>query len=158
MLRLPEPKPGTINEGHVEIGAQTGVPELRTEAFPAGSVRVPSDQPLGLVAAHLLEPGSPVAAGLGLFPQVFQRTEYIEGYAIAPLADKMLAQDPALKAAFEAKLAADPDFAKTRTRGWNGSTSARPITMPATFSILWGGSWHGKGRADQSRANSSVWG
>lgn len=113
MLRLPEPKPGTINEGHVEIGAQTGVPELRTETFPAGSVRVPSDQQLGLVAAHLLEPGSPESLlAWGFFPQIYQRTEYIEGYAIAPLADKMLAQDPALKAAFEAKLAADPDFAK----------------------------------------------
>ena len=39
------------------------------------------------------------------------RTEYIEGYAIAPLADRMLASNPALKAAFEAKLKADPKFA-----------------------------------------------
>jgi hypothetical protein len=41
-----------------------------------------------------------------------QRTEYIEGYAIAPLAEAMMARDPALKAEFEAKLAAEPDFAK----------------------------------------------
>ncbi|MNL86824.1 hypothetical protein D3C87_2157020 [compost metagenome] len=37
--------------------------------------------------------------------------EYIEGYALAPLAEKMLAADPKLKAEFEAKLAADPKFA-----------------------------------------------
>ncbi len=114
MLRLPEPKPGTINEGHVEIGAQAGVPERHKETYPAGSVRVPSDQPLALVAAHLLEPGSPESLlAWGYFPEIYQRTEYIEGYAIAPLADKMLAQDPALKAEFEARLAADPEFAKS---------------------------------------------
>ena len=45
------------------------------------------------------------------FPEILQRTEYIEGYAIAPLADRMLAENPALKAEFEAKLAADPKFA-----------------------------------------------
>ena len=39
------------------------------------------------------------------------RTEYIEGYVIAPLAERMLAADPKLKAAFEAKLKADPKFA-----------------------------------------------
>lgn len=113
MLRLPEPKPGVINEGHVEIGPQVGVPELHEQTFPAGSVRVPSDQPLALVAAHLLEPGSSESLlAWGYFPEVYQRTEYIEGYAIAPLAEKMLASDPALKAAFDAKLAADPEFAK----------------------------------------------
>ena len=45
------------------------------------------------------------------FPEILQRTEYIEGYAIAPLADRMLAENPALKAEFNAKLAADPKFA-----------------------------------------------
>ena len=46
-----------------------------------------------------------------MIPEVLNRVEYIEGYAIAPLADRMLAADPALKAEFEAKLAAEPDFA-----------------------------------------------
>ena len=39
-------------------------------------------------------------------PEVLNRVEYIEAYAIAPLAEKMLAADPALKAEFEAKLTA----------------------------------------------------
>ncbi|MGT2513308.1 hypothetical protein ACVOMT_02815 [Sphingomonas panni] len=46
---------------------------------------------------------------------MLQRTEYIEGYAIAPLADRMLAGDPKLKAEFDAKLAADPAFAADPT-------------------------------------------
>ena len=39
------------------------------------------------------------------------RTEYIEGYAIAPLAERMLAASPALRKEFGAKLKADPKFA-----------------------------------------------
>ena len=37
--------------------------------------------------------------------------EYIEAYAIAPLAERMLEADPELRAAFEARLAEDADFA-----------------------------------------------
>jgi len=60
----------------------------------------------------LLEPQSSESFfAWGMIPEVLNRVEYIEGYAVAPLADRMLAADPALKAAFEAKLAADPAFA-----------------------------------------------
>ena len=69
-------------------------------------------QPLGLLAAAMLEPESKDSLlAWNEFPEILQRTEYIEGYAIAPLADRMLAENPALKAEFEAKLAADPKFA-----------------------------------------------
>ena len=112
MARLVDPKLGTANEGHVTLTTQIKF-ERRTETFPAGSVRVPSDQPLGLLAAALLEPESPESMlAWGYFPEILQRTEYIEGYAIAPLAEQMLASDPALKAEFEAKLKSDPKFAK----------------------------------------------
>jgi len=47
----------------------------------------------------------------GFFLELLQRTEYMEGYVVAPMAEKMLAEDPPLKAEFEAKLAADPKFA-----------------------------------------------
>jgi hypothetical protein len=46
-----------------------------------------------------------------MFPEVMSRVEYIEAYAIAPLADKMMAADPALKAEFEARLAGYAAFA-----------------------------------------------
>lgn len=88
----------------------------RTEIFPAGSIRVPTDQPLGDLAVALLEPESADSfLAWGFFPEILQRTEYIDGYVIAPLAEKMLADDPALKAQFEAKLAAEPKFAANPT-------------------------------------------
>ncbi|AOS44529.1 Zinc carboxypeptidase [Lacunisphaera limnophila] len=87
--------------------------ETRTETFPAGSVRVPTDQPLGDLAIVLLEPAAHDSLlAWGFFNEILQRTEYIEGYVIAPLAEQMLADDPALKAEFEAKLAAEPAFAQ----------------------------------------------
>ena len=90
--------------------------EPRTETFPAGSVRVPTDQPLGNLAMALLEPESADSfVAWGFFPEITQRTEYIEGYVIAPLAEKMLADDPQLKAEFDARLAADPKFSADPT-------------------------------------------
>jgi hypothetical protein len=47
----------------------------------------------------------------GFFPEILQQTEYIEGYVIAPLAERMLEADPKLKNEFESKLAHDPQFA-----------------------------------------------
>jgi len=113
MLRLHAPKLATAtNEGHVQISVETVTPEARDWTFPPGSVRVSTDQPLGDVVVLLLEPQSSESFfAWGMIPEVLNRVEYIEGYAIAPLADRMLAADPALKAAFEAKLAADPAFA-----------------------------------------------
>jgi hypothetical protein len=86
--------------------------ETRREWFPAGSVRVPTDQPLGDLAVALLEPLSNDSfLAWGFFLEILQRSEYIEGYVLAPMAERMLADDPKLKAAFEAKLASDPEFA-----------------------------------------------
>ena len=80
--------------------------------MPPGSVRVPSNQPLGYLAAAMLEPEDRDSLlAWNFFPEILQRTEYIEGYAIAPLADRMLAADPKLRAEFNRKLASDPKFA-----------------------------------------------
>lgn len=113
MLRLDDPKIGArANEGHVPVTVTSVTPERRDWTFPIGSVRVPTDQPLGDIVVLLLEPQSSESFfAWGLFPEVLSRVEYIEGYAIAPLAERMMAADPALKAAFEAKLAAEPEFA-----------------------------------------------
>ena len=111
MIRLIDPKLGRPDEGHVPLTA-TYRHAPRSEVYPAGSVRVPSDQPLGLLAAAMLEPESPDSLlAWNFYPEILQRTEYIEGYVIAPLAERMLAADAKLKAEFEAKLAADPKFA-----------------------------------------------
>ena len=112
MVRLSGPKLKDADEGHVPLAAAAYVHAQRTETYPAGSVRVPSDQPLGLLAAAMLEPESPDSLlAWNFYPEILMRTEYIEGYVIAPLAERMLKSNPALKAEFEAKLAADPKFA-----------------------------------------------
>ena len=113
MLRLTDVRiAAKVDEGHIGATAAGVTHEAHTERFPAGSVRVPTDQPLGELAVVLLEPQGPDSLfAWGLFPALLQRTEYIEGYAVAPLADRMLAGDPKLKAEFEAKLASDPKFA-----------------------------------------------
>lgn len=113
MLRLDDPKLATrANEGRVGVTVAGVTPERRDWTFPTGSVRVPTDQPLGDIVVLLLEPQSAESFfAWGMFPEVLSRVEYIEGYAIAPLAEAMMAADPALRAAFEAKLAADPAFA-----------------------------------------------
>ena len=99
-----------MQEGSVTVAGVTA--ERRDWTFPVGSVRVPTDQPLGDIVVLLLEPQSSESFfAWGMFPEVLSRVEYIEGYAIAPLAEAMMAADPALKAAFEAKLAAEPAFA-----------------------------------------------
>jgi murein tripeptide amidase MpaA len=113
LLRLKDPKvsPRT-NEGHVPITVSAVTVERRDWVWPAGSVRISTDQPLGDIVILLLEPQSSESFfAWGMVPEVLNRVEYIEGYAVAPLADRMLAADPALKAAFEAKLVADPKFA-----------------------------------------------
>ena len=112
MVRLVDPELKKPQEGHVPLSAKAYVHARRQETFPTGSVRVPSAQPLGLLAAAMLEPESGDSLlAWNFFPEILQRTEYIEGYAIAPLADRMLAENPALRADFNAKLAADPKFA-----------------------------------------------
>jgi hypothetical protein len=116
MVQIGEPKLGSANEGHIPLSVGTFRHVQRSETFYPGSVRVPSDQALGLLAAAMLEPESPDGfLAWNFFPGMLQRTEYIESYAIAPLAEKMLANDPKLKAEFEAKLTAEPAFAKNAT-------------------------------------------
>lgn len=113
-LTLPSPaQPVPAEEGRFPVPISGVTTEQHTQTFPAGSIRVPTDQPNGDLAIHLLEPLS--ADSLlrwGFFNEVLSRTEYIEGYIIAPLAERMMKADPKLKAEFEAALATDPAFAQ----------------------------------------------
>ena len=117
MARLVNPKSATEPfEGHYPLTFDRLKWESASEYFPAGSVRVPTDQPLGHLAMVMLDPeSSDSLLASGFFPEILQRTEYIEGYVVAPMAEKMLAGDPKLKAEFEAKLKADEKFAKDPT-------------------------------------------
>ncbi|MBL9114407.1 MAG: M14 family metallopeptidase [Verrucomicrobiaceae bacterium] len=110
-LVLPQSMPAAESRFPVKI--EKTIPERRKQLFPAGSARISTDQPLGDLAVHLLEPlAADSLLHWGFFNEVLHRTEYIEGYIIAPLAEKMLQADGKLKADFEAQLAADPSFAQ----------------------------------------------
>lgn len=112
MVRLVDPKSGRPSEGHIPLSSQYAH-ETRDEIMPAGSARVPADQPLRLLAAALLEAESSDSfLSWGFFPEILSRTEYMESYVIEPMAQQMLAADPALKAAYEKRLAEDAAFAK----------------------------------------------
>lgn len=113
MYRLPEAKvSATPIEGRVMVQPGTPVPERRLETFPMLTVHVPTDQPLGDLAVALLEPHAPDSFfRWGFFLPILQQVEYVEPYIMAPTAERMLADDPALAAAFEKALAGDPGLA-----------------------------------------------
>lgn len=99
-------------ENRVPVSASGFAHERHEEEYPAGSVRVPTDQPLGQLATELLEPQAEDSLfSWGFFPAMLERTEYIEGYVMAPMGESMLDHSPALRAEFDAKLKADPAFA-----------------------------------------------
>jgi len=98
-------------EGHIQVTAGQQA-EIRKQLFAAGSARISTDQPLGDLAILLLEPASPDSYfQWGFFPQIFQRTEYIEAYVMEPMAKKMLEDSPELKKEFEQKKIQDKAFA-----------------------------------------------
>lgn len=98
-------------EGRHEVSFKTE-PIRETRTFPKGSVVVRLDDPTAVVAVHLLEPDAPDSlVHWGFFDAVFEQKEYYEDYAMAPIADRMLAEDANLKKEFDAWLAANPDKA-----------------------------------------------
>jgi hypothetical protein len=117
MIRFGGFKAGAPSEGRVSV-TPTGVSHsTRKVTFPPGSARVSTDQPLGALAAYLLEPESEDSFfAWGFFSEILQRVEYMEPYAIAPMAEQMLATDPALEAEFEKRLKDDKDFAASPLR------------------------------------------
>jgi hypothetical protein len=105
--------PAAEMEGRFPFTADSFEPLQRDVTYSPGTVRVPTDQPLGELASVLLEARSSDSfLTWGFFPEILQRTEYIDGYVIAPLADRMLQSNPDLAREFNARLAADPAFAK----------------------------------------------
>jgi hypothetical protein len=116
MYRLEEAKlEAQPFEGRVRVNAKP-VPEKRVERFAPGSLRISTDQPLGDLAAILCEPASPDSFfQWGFLNEVLQQTEYIEQYAVEPMAERMMAADPKLAEEFRAKLASDEAFRGSAT-------------------------------------------
>jgi hypothetical protein len=99
-------------EGHVSVTLNVQTENLK-ETFYPGSVKIDMNQPKSDLVMHLLEPQSPDSfLQWGYFAEIFNRTEYIETYALEPLAQQMLKKDPKLKEEFEKKKTADPEFVK----------------------------------------------
>lgn len=100
-------------EGHLLVSGKAR-PFQRMQSFPAGSVVIDTDQPLGVLAIDLLYPESPDSFwAWGFFNSTLVSAEEPEEYVMEPMARKMLAEDPELKAEFEKKLKEDKDFAKS---------------------------------------------
>ena len=84
-----------------------------TTNLVAGALFVPIAQPKARLLMAMLEPQAPDSiAAWGGFNNSFERKEYMEAYVAEEQARLMLDKDPALKAEFDAKLKADPAFAK----------------------------------------------
>ncbi|KHL52136.1 M14 family metallopeptidase [Xanthomonas cannabis] len=100
------------NEGHQALDI---VGQWRDESrdVPAGSLFVPIAQPKARLVMAMLEPQAPDSLlQWGFFNTAFERKEYMEAYVAEEVARDMLANDAALKAQFEQRIASDPDFAK----------------------------------------------
>lgn len=77
-----------------------------------GWFEVTTQQKAGELAVHLLHPEAPDSFfAWGEFNTVFQRTEYMENYALIPFARQMLKDNPKLALAFDKKLKNDKSFA-----------------------------------------------
>ena len=115
-------------------------PESR--AIPAGSLFVPIAQPKARLALVLLEPQSGDSlAAWGDFNAAWERKEYMEDYVAEEVARGMMEKDPKLAAEFAAKLASEPEFAKSpaarldffyrRHEAWDAAYNVYPVLRVA---------------------------
>ncbi|AQQ01428.1 peptidase M14 [Pseudoalteromonas aliena] len=76
-----------------------------------GWYQVTTQQKAGELAVHLLHPEAPDSFfAWGEFNTIFQRTEYMENYALIPYARKMLKDNPTLALAYDKKINNDKAF------------------------------------------------
>jgi hypothetical protein len=98
-------------EGHMTMTFE-GQWQPETRDIAAGSLFVPISQPNARVLVALLEPQAPDSfAAWGFFNTAFEQKEYLEPYVAEEVARGILATDPKAAAAFNKKLAEDPEFA-----------------------------------------------
>jgi len=98
-------------EGRFRVTAEFKYLSLDNQLMTGWS-KIETTQPLGELATHLLHPEAPDSFfAWGEFNTIFQRTEYMENYALAPYARKMLKDKPALALEFDKKIREDDAFA-----------------------------------------------
>ena len=118
-------------EGRVRASAATAT-ESRAQTYAAGSLRVPTDQPLGDLAALLLEPSSPDSLfAWGYFAELWPAPEMLPPYVMEPTAAAMLQQNVAIAQQFESAGDAGPvdvlDWFYRRSPYFKDDTAMYPI-------------------------------
>jgi len=95
---------------------------VKNLTLPAGAVRITSDQAKRSLAAALLAPESDDSfLAQGYFDQALPPESRLSNHLLAPLADRMMQSDPALRASFEQALASDKALSsdpQARLRWW----------------------------------------
>ena len=92
----------------------TVTPEDRQQRYHKGAYVVLTNQPLDRYIVETLEPQAPDAFfSWNFFDGILMQKEYFSAYVFEDKAAAMLAADPELEAALEAKRAKDPEFAKS---------------------------------------------
>lgn len=87
--------------------------QRETRRVGRGALFVPIAQPKARLVMAMLEPQAPDSLlAWGLFNTAFERKEYMEEYVAEEVAREQMAADPAVKVAFEQRLASDAAFAK----------------------------------------------
>ncbi|MFZ6722737.1 M14 family metallopeptidase [Undibacterium sp. Ji49W] len=88
--------------------------ESKTQTLRKGALFIPIAQAKARLVAALFEPSAPDAlVNWGWFNGAFERKEYMEAYVAEDVARQQLAADAQLRAAFEKKIADEPEFAKS---------------------------------------------
>ncbi|WP_417709333.1 M14 family metallopeptidase [Pseudoalteromonas umbrosa] len=101
-------------EGRFRVEASFSSTVLEDEVMLAGWTKVSTKQDYSELVTHLLHPAAPDSFfAWGEFHSIFQRTEYVENYALEPYARKMLKESPKLALAFDKKIREDKKFAKS---------------------------------------------
>ncbi|GGK08200.1 M14 family metallopeptidase [Luteimonas terricola] len=129
------------SEGHQRLELD-GEWRPETRDLAVGALFVPIAQPRARLAMAILEPQAPDSmAAWGEFNNAFERKEYMEPYVAEAVAREML-REPAVREAFEARLAGDPEFAASpgarldwfyrRHSSWDERLGLYPVFRTAT--------------------------
>ncbi|RJE77613.1 peptidase M14 [Pseudoalteromonas sp. MSK9-3] len=99
-------------EGRFRVSAEVAFDELPASSF-TDWYYVSTNQDKSELVTHLLHPEAPDSFfQWGEFNTIFQRTEYVENYALEPYARSMLKNNPAMALEFDKKIREDSEFAK----------------------------------------------
>ncbi len=123
-------------EGRFRV--QADFTEVQINPEQGAYMRVLTRQPLGKLATHLLHPSAPDSLfQWGFFHSVFQRTEYVENYALDPYASKLLDEKPLMRQEFMNFISKESPSTQAR-RDWLYEKTPFYDARYRKYPILWG--------------------